>query len=261
SSSRWCSRALAARSARPRASWSTSIDKTNREIPYPRERDATLAARAPPAEPHGAVRSRNQPVVADFAGPDVICPRGIRTKPAALLRAGRRKRARRTSPAASQQSVRDGRGGVMSRNVGRAKSIGPLTVGKLALACASALGAGAAAAQQSAATPDEEVVVTGSRIRPTGFSTPTPVTVVSSDELEAMAPGTMIEAVTQLPIFFNNTTQDAPGNFFNSPGSGSLNIRGLNTNRTLTLLNGRRMAPSNRVGAVDINAFPEEIVE
>jgi len=149
----------------------------------------------------------------------------------------------------------------MSRNVGRAKSIGPLTVGKLALACASALGAGAAAAQQSAATPDEEVVVTGSRIRPTGFSTPTPVTVVSSDELEAMAPGTMIEAVTQLPIFFNNTTQDAPGNFFNSPGSGSLNIRGLNTNRTLTLLNGRRMAPSNRVGAVDINAFPEEIVE
>jgi iron complex outermembrane receptor protein len=107
----------------------------------------------------------------------------------------------------------------------------------------------------------EEVTVTGSRIRTSGFSTPTPVTAVTSDELEAMAPGTLIESVSQLPIFFNNTTEDNPGNFFGTPGSGSLNIRGLNTNRTLTLLNGRRMAPSNRIGAVDINAFPEAIVE
>jgi iron complex outermembrane receptor protein len=107
----------------------------------------------------------------------------------------------------------------------------------------------------------EEVTVTGSLIRSSGFTTPTPVTAVSSDELEAMAPGNLITAMTQLPIFFNNTTQDSPGNFFGTPGSGSLNIRGLNTNRTLTLLNGRRMAPSNRIGAVDINSFPEELVE
>lgn len=107
----------------------------------------------------------------------------------------------------------------------------------------------------------EEVTVTGSRIRQTGFSTPTPVTAVTSDELELMAPGNLIESVSQLPIFFNNTTQDNPGNFFGTPGSGSLNIRGLNTNRTLTLLDGRRMAPSNRIGAVDINSFPEVIVE
>lgn len=107
----------------------------------------------------------------------------------------------------------------------------------------------------------EEVTVTGSRLRPTGFSTPTPVTAVTADELEFMAPGNLIESVTQLPIFFNNTTQDNPGNFFASPGSGSLNIRGLNPNRTLTLLNGRRMTPSNRIGAVDINSFPEALVE
>jgi iron complex outermembrane receptor protein len=104
----------------------------------------------------------------------------------------------------------------------------------------------------------EEVTVTGSRIRATGFSTPTPtpVTAVSADELGLMAPGNLIEAMTQLPMFVNNTTQDDPGSFFGSPGSGSLNIRGLNTNRTLTLLNGRRMTPSNRIGAVDINIFP-----
>lgn len=128
-------------------------------------------------------------------------------------------------------------------------------------ACAAAISmalTSVVAAQQSVV---EEVTVTGSRLRPTGFSTPTPVTAVTADELEFMAPGNLIESVTQLPIFFNNTTQDNPGNFFSSPGSGSLNIRGLNPNRTLTLLNGRRMTPSNRIGAVDINSFPEVLVE
>lgn len=128
-------------------------------------------------------------------------------------------------------------------------------------ACATAVWfalSGVAAAQDS---PVEEVTVTGSRIRASGFNTPTPVTTLTSGELELMAPGNLIESVTQLPIFFNNTTQDTPGNFFSTPGSGSVNIRGLNTNRTLTLLNGRRMTPSNRIGAVDINSFPEVLIE
>ncbi|MBN1240818.1 MAG: TonB-dependent receptor [Gammaproteobacteria bacterium] len=127
--------------------------------------------------------------------------------------------------------------------------------------CATAvsLAVGGIAVGQEAAL--EEVTVTGSRIRASGFTTPTPVTTMSSDELEFMAPGNLIESVSQLPIFFNNTTQDNPGNFFGTPGSGSLNIRGLNANRTLTLLNGRRMTPSNRIGAVDINSFPEVLVE
>jgi iron complex outermembrane recepter protein len=127
-------------------------------------------------------------------------------------------------------------------------------------ACAFAVSA-ALSGSAFAQGPVEEVTVTGSRIRATGFSTPTPVTAVTAEELEYMAPGNLIEAVSQLPIFFNNTTQDNPGNFFGTPGSGSLNIRGLNPNRTLTLLNGRRMPPSNRIGAVDINAFPEVMVE
>jgi iron complex outermembrane recepter protein len=128
-------------------------------------------------------------------------------------------------------------------------------------ACATAVSialAGVATAQDASI---DEVTVTGSRLRTTGFSTPTPVTSVTADDLELMAPGNLIESVTQLPIFFNNTTQDNPGNFFSTPGSGSLNIRGLNTNRTLTLLNGRRMTPSNRIGAVDVNSFPEVLVE
>ena len=132
----------------------------------------------------------------------------------------------------------------------------------LAAAVSAAIGGGSASAQEANADQTlEEVMVTGSRIRASGFSTPTPVTAMGSEELGLMAPGNLIEAMTQLPMFVNNTTQDDPGSFFGSPGSGSLNIRGLNTNRTLTLLNGRRMTPSNRIGAVDINSFPEVLIE
>jgi iron complex outermembrane receptor protein len=135
-----------------------------------------------------------------------------------------------------------------------------LRLSALAAACATIFAADLTSAQNNDGEAIEEIMITGSRIRATGFSTPTPVTAVSSEELEFMAPGNLIESVTQLPIFFNNTTQDTPGSFFRSPGSGSLNIRGLNTNRTLTLLNGRRMTPSNRIGSVDINSFPEALI-
>lgn len=137
----------------------------------------------------------------------------------------------------------------------------PLRLTHCAAAVALALSSVAAAQDVGQEGSVDEVTVTGSRIRQSGFTTPTPVTAVSADELELMAPGNLVESVSQLPIFFNNTTQDAPGAFFNGPGSGSLNVRGIGTNRTLTLLNGRRMPASNKVGSVDVNAFPEVLVE
>lgn len=156
--------------------------------------------------------------------------------------------------------VRNQRGEGASSSVRSvSKSLGRRVLKRSGCAVAVALVLGSVAHAQESQL--EEVTVTGSRIRATGFSTPTPVTAVTSEELDFMAPGNLIESVSQLPIFFNNTTQDTPGNFFNTPGSGSLNVRGIGTNRTLTLLNGRRMAPSNKVGAVDINSFPEVLVE
>jgi outer membrane receptor protein involved in Fe transport len=121
-----------------------------------------------------------------------------------------------------------------------------------------------------AAEPDEsgptEIVVTGSRIaNTTGMTTPTPVTAVSAEELRLMSPGTMISSLSRLPQFYGNTSSDNPGNFFSSPGSGNLNLRGLNTgnssSRTLTLLDGRRVVPATRLGGVDINILPESLVK
>jgi len=106
---------------------------------------------------------------------------------------------------------------------------------------------------------ERPIVVTGSRLVTTGMDTPVPVTAVQADELEAMDPTSLIASVTQLPQFMANTTPNF-SNFFVRGGTGNLNLRGLGPNRTLTLLNGRRVPATSAFGGVDINLFPEAMI-
>ncbi len=113
-----------------------------------------------------------------------------------------------------------------------------------------------------------EVTVTGTRIQQAvGMTTPTPVAAISATELQAMAPQSITAALTQLPQFSGQSATSenfgslGSGGFFNSPGGGSLNLRGLGSKRTLTLLDGRRMVPSTAYGGPDINLFPEEVLK
>ena len=110
-----------------------------------------------------------------------------------------------------------------------------------------------------AAAGDGEVVVTGSHLRQTGLQSPVPMTTVTSTELQAMAPRTLIEGLVQLPQFYNSQTPNS-GNWFTRGGYGNLDIRGLGINRTLTLLNGRRVISQTAFGGVDVNMFPQEMI-
>src|SRR5690349_2400264 len=50
-----------------------------------------------------------------------------------------------------------------------------------------------------------EVTITGTRLRTdTGMNTPTPVTVVSAEQLDQVAPGNIAQAIKQLPQFRGN---------------------------------------------------------
>ena len=107
----------------------------------------------------------------------------------------------------------------------------------------------------------EEVQVTGSRIlQSSGMETPTPVTSVQFEELEALSPGNLIESLTALPQFFNNATVDSMLGGQNSGGA-NVNLRGAGANRTLVLLDGRRVVSSNRFGAVDVNTLPDMLLQ
>lgn len=119
--------------------------------------------------------------------------------------------------------------------------------------------AGIAAAQESGA--EEEVVVTGTRITVSGFTQPTPVTVVTGEQLDLASPGTLSESLAPLPELRLSTNPQGGQNSSSNMGAISqLNLRGLGVNRTLVLLDGRRMTPANTGSAPDINMLPQMLV-
>lgn len=121
------------------------------------------------------------------------------------------------------------------------------------------------ASQQAAPVVDEasqveEIVVTGSRVGRSGFTTPTPVTVLSNEQLEKSAPSTVAEALRSLPALSATTgPQRASGT--QGGGQAFLNLRNLGGVRTLTLLDGRRFVAASQTGTVDVNLLPSGLVQ
>jgi iron complex outermembrane receptor protein len=132
----------------------------------------------------------------------------------------------------------------------------------LAVAIIVALGGPQTAlhAQNEGASSPEEIIITGSRLRTSGIDMPSPVTVVSREEVSVIAPTNLVEGLAELPQFYGSNTTQNPGNFFVTEGAGSLNLRGLQSKRTLQLLNGRRVVQSTIFGGPDINLFPESVI-
>jgi iron complex outermembrane recepter protein len=132
--------------------------------------------------------------------------------------------------------------------------------GQVSVAVLLAIYGAAAFAQEEA--PLEEVRITGSRIRVTnGMETPNPVTVVTTDEVELLASGRpLADGLAELPQFSGSNTTASQGSFFSSPTAGSVSLRGLRSNRTLNLINGRRIVPANLAGLADVNLFPESVM-
>jgi outer membrane receptor protein involved in Fe transport len=131
-------------------------------------------------------------------------------------------------------------------------------------------GAGAQTGSQAAAPASQvgELVVTGTHAPRAGFTAPTPVTVLSVEQLKAAAPGTLADAIMELPEVraSNGPTENSAG----SAGGGQafLNLRSLGPQRTLSLLDGQRFVPTEAAGtvpaaagAVDVSQFPGALIE
>ena len=103
-----------------------------------------------------------------------------------------------------------------------------------------------------------EIIVTGSRIPRRDFSSPSPVSTIEKSGIESAPQPTIEEVLNQVP----QVTPDF-GRTSNNPGDGTarINLRGLGANRTLVLLNGRRLAPSGVNNAVDLNNLPQSLIE
>jgi outer membrane receptor protein involved in Fe transport len=135
---------------------------------------------------------------------------------------------------------------------------------KMALMCAaSAVALSAAARAQSVAAnnpPPEQVTVTGSRVISDITLSPTPLTVVTADQLQATTPTDIPDALNKLPDFIGSGTPRTQGNGSTNNGGNVLNLRNLGQSRTLILLDGQRVAPSNQNGTVDTDALPQMLM-
>jgi iron complex outermembrane recepter protein len=107
---------------------------------------------------------------------------------------------------------------------------------------------------------EEVITVTGSTIERKTLTTPAPLTILNRDDLNAAGRSTVGDILQSLPAQSNAINAQV-----NNGGDGAtrVDIRGLGTNRTLTLINGRRVVPggTGADASVDLNAIPLAVIE
>lgn len=106
--------------------------------------------------------------------------------------------------------------------------------------------------------PVQDIIVTGSRIQRPDLNTASPVGVVSNEELSQRQVTAAEDLLSALPA-----VTPSIGSASNQGGNGAatVDLRGLGSNRTLVLVDGRRMVPFGLDGVVDLNTVPMALVE
>ena len=117
--------------------------------------------------------------------------------------------------------------------------------------------------QESAARPIEEVVITGSRIRRVDEETASPVFVMDQSTIANTGVQTLGDLMMRVPAISGAATNPQVNNG-GGTGESNVELRGLGAQRTLVLLNGRRinvLGANGTTSAVDINMIPINMIE
>ncbi|WP_340314390.1 TonB-dependent receptor plug domain-containing protein [Rhizorhabdus argentea] len=120
-----------------------------------------------------------------------------------------------------------------------------------------------AAAAAEPIPPENVIIVTGSRIARPELAAATPIAVVGSPQIQAQGVTNVSDLVQELPqagipgISTTNSNFNTTGN-----GISTINLRNLDTARTLVLVNGRRFVPGVAgTSIVDVNNIPTDFVD
>ncbi|NMH59569.1 TonB-dependent receptor [Alteromonas ponticola] len=130
-------------------------------------------------------------------------------------------------------------------------------------ASAAMLASGAALAQETEeqeATTVEKIQVTGSRIRRADLEGSVPVTVIDRAQLEFSGQTSVADLLRSTN--FNSAGSFRPQSGSSAQGVSQINLRGLGADRTLILIDGRRLPKSPSTGSSqDLNSIPSAIIE
>jgi outer membrane receptor protein involved in Fe transport len=115
---------------------------------------------------------------------------------------------------------------------------------------------------EATAAPLQEVVVTGSRLKTPNETSISPISTVSATDITQTGLTRVEDVLNNLPMVFagmNSTTSNG------ADGTASINLRGLGPQRTLVLVNNRRLSPglggTGGVNFSDINQIPAALIE
>jgi len=116
----------------------------------------------------------------------------------------------------------------------------------------------APATSPAAADSGSEIVVTGTRIARPDLTSSSPVAVISDQALKDSNTVTVEQILSANPQFAAGF-----GGASNNPGDGSaqVDLRGLGSQRTLVLIDGKRAPPFDTQGIVDVNAIPTALIK
>jgi iron complex outermembrane recepter protein len=145
-----------------------------------------------------------------------------------------------------------------------------LCIAALAMTSMPALAQVTPAAAEAAAEPLQEIVVTGSRIAAPNEVSTSPIVSLDSKSIQITGKTDISDIITQLPQNFNNALGQDLGNGtpgLTTPGGvATADLRGLGPNRTLVLVDGRRLgqgSPNTAIAspAPDLDQIPAGLVE
>ncbi len=101
-----------------------------------------------------------------------------------------------------------------------------------------------------------DIVVTGSRVASPNLTSASPITVVNAQDIKLQGATRVEDVINNLPQAFASQTSSVSNG---STGTATLDLRNLGDQRTLTLVNGRRLMPGDPTStssASDVNVIP-----
>jgi outer membrane receptor protein involved in Fe transport len=116
----------------------------------------------------------------------------------------------------------------------------------------------------SPAATEAGIVVTGSRIRRPNLESTVPITSLGGEEIFNQGDTNIGDTLNDLPQLRSTFAQQNPGLGIGIAGLNLLDLRGLGTQRTLVLVNGRRHVAAdilNNAVSSDVNSIPNDLIE
>jgi len=128
---------------------------------------------------------------------------------------------------------------------------------------------------ESAATaPNDEIIVTGSRIRHNAFDQPSPITFVDKTDIDKTGLSSIADVLQRLPSSGGglNSKNNSSGNLGNpqdgggvGAGTSEIDLRFLQSKRTLVMVDSMRFVNASSAsgvpGSVDLNSIPQAAIE